>query len=312
MKLLYSAIYTLGTKMTVHSSKVLGSALGTVMWNSLPKRRKLAVNAVQQHLDVNHEEATVIAKKSFMHNCRSFLEIFLVPKINEKFINELVIQYPEDAFSRIVANNRPIVATTAHMGAWEVLAGLLGEIGSASHRAQPLVVVRTNKNEDINELIFRLREGRGAKVLSHRNAVFSVLRSLKKNGIAAFLVDHNTKRKEAIFTDFLGETAAVNSGPAFLALRGKALVLPTFLVRDEKGGYKFIIEPPLDTTTLKGTREENIQQITRFYTDAVERVVKQYPDQWFWMHNRWKTQPRANDEVLPRDLYEKITPKSQL
>lgn len=302
MKPIYSAIYTVGTKMTVHSSKVLGSALGTVMWTCLPKRRKLAIEAIQRHLNVNSEKAIEIGKKSFIHNCRSFLEIFLVPKVNKQFIDDLVIQDPENAFRTFVETNSPIIATTAHMGAWEVLAGLLGEIGTIKHRAQPLVVVRTNKNKDLNELIFKLRGGRGAAVLSHRNAVFGVLRSLKKKGIAAFLVDHNTKRKEAIFTDFLGETAAVNSGPAFLALRGKAVVLPAFLVRNEQGGYTFIIEPALDTETLEGTREEKLQQITRFYTDAVERIVRKYPEQWFWMHKRWKTQPKAGDFILPRTM----------
>lgn len=287
--------------MTVNSSKVLGCALGTVMWNSLPKRRKLAIDAIQQHLNVEYEEAVVIAKKSFMHNCRSFLEIFLVPKVDKNFIDELITQGAEHPFSVCVATDAPIIAVTAHMGAWEIMAGILGEAATATHRSQPLIVVRTNKNESINELIFKLRGGRGAKILSHRNAVFGVLRSLKKNGVAAFLVDHNTKRKEAIFTDFLGETAAVNSGPAFLALRGKAVVLPAFLVRNEEGGYKFIVEKPLKTEDLEGTREEKIQHITRFYTDAVERIVRQYPEQWFWMHKRWKTQPKAGDFILPRN-----------
>lgn len=294
--------------MTVNSSKVLGCALGTVMWNSLPKRRRLAIDAIQQHLNVEYEEAVVIAKKSFMHNCRSFLEIFLVPKVDKKFISELITQdkdHPfsnkDHPFSTHVATDAPIIAITGHMGAWEIMAGILGELATAPHRAQPQIVVRTNKNESINETIFKLRGGRGAKILSHRNAVFGVLRSLKKKGVTAFLVDHNTKRKEAIFTDFLGEIAAVNSGPAFLALRGKAVVLPAFLVRNEEGGYKFIVEESLNTEDLEGTREEKIQQITRFYTDAVERIVRQYPEQWFWMHKRWKTQPKAGDFILPRN-----------
>jgi len=298
---IYSAIYRIGTKMTVNSSKVLGCALGTIMWNSLPKRRKLAIDAIQQHLNVEYEEAVVIAKKSFMHNCRSFLEIFLVPKVDKSFIDKFVTQGADKPFSVCVATDAPIIAVTAHMGAWEIMAGILGEAATAAHRSQPQIVVRTNKNENINELIFKLRGGRGAQILSHRNAVFGVLRSLKKKGVTAFLVDHNTKRKEAIFTDFLGETAAVNSGPAFLALRGKAVVVPAFLVRNEEGGYKFIVEQPLITEDLEGTREEKIQQITRFYTNAVERVVRQYPEQWFWMHKRWKTQPKADDFILPRN-----------
>lgn len=300
MNLFYSVIYKIGTKMTVHSSKVLGCALGTVMWNCLPKRRKLATESIQKHLNVSFEEATVIGKNSFMHNCRSFLEIFIVPQVNSQFMKDFVIEDPEGAFASFIDTEFPVVAATAHMGAWEVLAGMLGEKGHPDHRAQPLVVVRKNKNENVNELIFKLRGARGAAVLEHRNAVFGVLRSLKKKGIAAFLVDHNTKRKEAIFMDFLGETAAVNSGPAFLALRGKAAVVPVFLVRNEQGGYTFCIEPPLMTEDLEGTREEKIQQIARFYTDAVERIIRKYPEQWFWMHNRWKTQPHPEDFILEK------------
>ncbi|MCG8530811.1 MAG: lysophospholipid acyltransferase family protein [Desulfovibrionales bacterium] len=300
MSVLYNSIYTIGTKLPVKGTEVLGNALGTAMWFLLPKRKKLAVESIQKHLRVSHEEAIAIGKSSFRHNCRSFLEIFLVPTFDSTSIEKYVIEDPSGAFKQISETDYPIVATTAHMGAWEVLAALLGEKGKPEHRAQPLIVVRSNKNPHINDLIFKLRGGRGAQILGHRNAVFSVLRSLKRKAVAAFLVDHNTKKKEAIFMDFLGEPAAINSGPAFLALKAKAAVMPVFLVRNKQGGYTYIIEPLLQTDTLTGTREEKIQQITAFYTEAVERIIQKYPDQWFWMHNRWKTKPDASDVVIPK------------
>ena len=284
--------------MTVKGTKTIGNALGSALWYCLPRRRRLAINSIERHLNVSYSEATTIGKSSFQHNCRSFLEIFLVPTFTNNRLNEYLIEDSEGAFEQIEQIEYAIVGSTAHMGAWEILAALVGEKGNPSGKAQPLIVVRSNKNEQLNDLIFKLRGGRGAKILGHRNAVFTVLRSLKKKGIAAFLVDHNTKRKEAIFVDFLGEPAAVNSGPAFLALKGKAVVLPVFLVRNEQGGYTFIVEPALNTEELEGSREEKIQQITLFYTRAVERVIKKYPEQWFWMHNRWKTKPKDGDLIL--------------
>jgi KDO2-lipid IV(A) lauroyltransferase len=87
---------------------------------------------------------------------------------------------------------------------------------------------------------------------------------------------------------FLGEEAAVNAGPALLAVRGKALVWPVVLVREGKD-YVFRLLKPLDTAELTGTREENIQTAARFYTDAIEEFIREHPEQWFWMHDRWKT-----------------------
>ena len=108
----------------------------------------------------------------------------------------------------------------------------------------------------------------------------------------AFLVDHNTSRDEAIFLPFLGEEAAVNRGPALIAVRSNALVCPIFLLRD-KDKYVLCMEEPLDPLELQGTSEEKIEAVTRFYTAAVERIVRRAPEQWFWMHNRWKTKKRA-------------------
>lgn len=87
-----------------------------------------------------------------------------------------------------------------------------------------LTVVRTYKNKLMDYVTTRLRSSHGADVIGHREAAFPVLRALRKNGYAAFLADHNTSRSEAFFLPFLGEEAAVNKGPAVLAVRAKALV----------------------------------------------------------------------------------------
>jgi KDO2-lipid IV(A) lauroyltransferase len=131
--------------------------------------------------------------------------------------------------------------------------------------------------------------------VDHRQAVFTVLKALKRNGLTAFLVDHNSPRNEAVFLPFLNETAAVNMGPAVLAVKANATVVPVFLVRDEQGGYVFHVAPPLATGELSGTREEKIRQVAEFYTGAVEKYVRKYPEQWFWMHKRWKTRPEPED-----------------
>ena len=98
----------------------------------------------------------------------------------------------------------------------------------------------------------------------------------------------------AVCLPFLGAEAAVNKGPAVLAIRAKALVWPIALIRDGDR-YRIIIEEPLDTALLEGDAEEKALAVAAFYTEANERMVRRAPDQWFWMHNRWKTK-RIMDE----------------
>ena len=123
---------------------------------------------------------------------------------------------------------------------------------------------------------------------------FSGTAVLRKNGYAAFLADHNTSRSEALFLPFLGEEAAVNKGPAVLAVRAKALVWPLVLIRDGDR-YRMLMEEPLDTALLEGTADEKALMAATYYTEAIERMVRRAPDQWFWMHNRWKTKRVMDD-----------------
>jgi KDO2-lipid IV(A) lauroyltransferase len=139
-----------------------------------------------------------------------------------------------------------------------------------------------------------LRGARGMLMIDHRKASDIVLPKLRAGGVAAFLVDHNTSRKEAMFLPFLEDTAAVNMGPASLALRAKAAVYPVFLIRDGKGGHILHLLPPLHTATLEGSIKERVQAIAAFYTDAVAEMVRRHPEQWFWMHRRWKTREKKD------------------
>jgi KDO2-lipid IV(A) lauroyltransferase len=152
-----------------------------------------------------------------------------------------------------------------------------------------MVVVRSQKNPALNRVMAELRGARGTRVVDHRQASRKVVSPLRRNGLVALLADHNTSRREAVFLPFLEDTAAVTLGPALLALRAKAAVFPAFLLRDGAGKHLLYIARPLHTARLAGTFPERARTIARFYTDAVAEVVKKHPEQWFWMHRRWKT-----------------------
>ena len=103
----------------------------------------------------------------------------------------------------------------------------------------------------------------------------------------------------ALFLPFLGETAAVNMGPAVLAVRGGAIIWPGYIVRvgEKADRYLFCQTEPLRPEDYAGPHEEAIAKVAAYYTKSVEDIVRRYPEQWFWMHNRWKTRPPAELEI---------------
>lgn len=289
---MYTYIKQHGPKIGFSGATFAGNALGGLLWHILASRKKLAIEAISQRLSLDEKSAHTMARKSFAHNCRSFFELLLIPKVNNAFVqNRITIANPQN-FMRMQTYNGPVVATAAHLGAWELLNGMFGTAMSQEHR---ITVVRRHKNPNIHDLITHFRESRGVTILDHRDAAFSIMKTLKRKGVAGFLVDHNCRRNEAIFLPFLGKIAAVNMGPAVMAVRTKAAVFPVNIIRDGKGGYIFTTDDPLLPEEFSGSREEKIRQVAEFYTQAVEKMVTNYPEQWFWMHKRWKTQPEPEN-----------------
>ncbi len=283
-------------KLGINGLHTLGSGLGRLLWLLLPSRRRLATDTIMERLDLPYLEAKKLARQSFIQNGISFVEAVYIPHFGLQH-PRLRIADPE-VLRRLQTTDRPVVAVTAHLGAWELEAGILGELRSED--ISRMVVVRSQGKGALNRLIMTLRSGRGAQVVMHREASKPVLRALRKKGLVAFLVDHNCNQSEAVFLPFLGKIAAVNRGPALLAVRGEALVWPIVVLR-EKGGYAMHLKEPLDTTTVQGSTEERVAFVAQFYTQAIERLVRHAPEQWFWMHKRWKTQPENLTDVTTTD-----------
>jgi KDO2-lipid IV(A) lauroyltransferase len=255
-------------------------------WLLAPARRNEAVQAVRKHLKVSDEEAARIARQSFRENFLSFLEILHAGRfVTTEAVR--VVHHPQIK-ELLEQETSPIIIVTAHLGSWELMPGLAADI---LPQRRGMVVVRSRRNRVLNRIMAELRGARGMEAVDHRRASAIVVPGLRQGGAAAFLADHNAGRKEAVFLPFLEDTAAVNMGPASVALRTKAVVYPVFLLRDGKGGHILHFLPPLRTESLKGSIRERIRATASFYTDAVAGMVRMYPEQWFWMHRRWKTRP---------------------
>ncbi len=292
-RLLVSAVTAVGGLLSFDTVDTAGRVLGEGIWLALPERRRMAVRQAAERLGVDEAEAQRIVRRSYASICASALEIFINHKLGPQCIKERIHVLTPHLWRGLAEDSsRPSVAVTGHLGAWEQLSGVFQY---EFHRAPRQVVARRHRNTAINDAMTRLRSKPDVEVVDHRQASSRVLQGLRQNGVAAFLVDHNAMRKDAIFLPFLGKVAAVNRGPALLAVRSRAKIWPMCMIRLGKGRYELHSREPLDTAKLSGSVSERVQASAEFYTKAMEEWVLQFPDQWLWMHKRWKTRPPGEE-----------------
>lgn len=274
-------------KIGIKNAYKFSSFLANVLWYVNKNRRELATKNIMDCLHFSEEKARAVAKESFQHNFCSFCELLFTQEYNFQTLGtKLHISEPE-LFQYYCTNDRPNVGVTGHFGSWEILGTAVSAIVP---KDKPRIIVsRKYKNKVTQQFIQEQRSVTGTTMIGHREVVMPALRALRKHGSVSFLVDHRpTRKSEAIFLPFLGRETAVNIGPALLAVRAKALVWPMLLNREKDGTYTCHVYKPLDTLLLEGTQEEKVKAVAVFYTNFMEEHITKYPEQWFWLHNRWK------------------------
>jgi KDO2-lipid IV(A) lauroyltransferase len=189
-------------------------------------------------------------------------------------------------------SGRGVILFTGHVGAWELSSFGLSLLG------HPLsFLVRRIDNPKIEALVERSRTRRGNRTIDKRSAAREMLQLLQGGGTLGILVDLNTLDREGIFVDFFGVPAATTFVLAKLALRTRALVLPVFAPWDKKRGrFLLKIQEPLSYHAT-GDEAEDVRRLTQLFTGVVEKYVRLYPDQWLWIHRRWKTRPPGEQGI---------------
>jgi len=189
-------------------------------------------------------------------------------------------------------SGRGVILFTGHIGAWELSSFGLSLFG------HPLsFLVRRIDNPKIEALIDRARTRLGNRTIDKRSAAREMLQIMQNGETLGILVDLNTLDREGTFVDFFGVPASTTFTLAKLALRTNAQVLPVFAPWDEsRKRFVLKIEEPLKFE-LTGDETEDVRRLTQLFTSVVERYVRQYPDQWLWIHRRWKTRPPGEAEL---------------
>jgi KDO2-lipid IV(A) lauroyltransferase len=189
-------------------------------------------------------------------------------------------------YERAHSRGKGVLYLTAHIGAWELSAF------AHSLQGHPLrIVMRGLDNPYLDALIQRYRTMHGNAVVDKDNFVRGLLAAMKAAETVGILMDTNMTPPQGVFVNFFGIPACTASGLARIALRTDAAVVPGFTVWDPiLRKYRLRFEPAVK---LLRTQDEEADVIanTALFTSVIEDCVRRYPDQWLWVHRRWKTRP---------------------
>jgi Kdo2-lipid IVA lauroyltransferase/acyltransferase len=216
------------------------------------------------------------------------------PKYTARNISDVVIVDGEENYLCALRRGKGVLFLTGHMGAWELSSFAHALYGYPCH-----FLVRAVDNVRVDALINRYRSLSGCSVIEKNESARSMMRVLRAGGAVGILADQNTALNEGVFVDYFGVPACTTSGLARVALRTGAPVVPGYAVWDDGiGKYRLIFERAIELVQT-GNEEEDIQSNTARYTKVVENFGRNYPDQWLWVHKRWKTRPLGENPIYP-------------
>ncbi|WP_299980339.1 lysophospholipid acyltransferase family protein [Desulfobacula sp.] len=179
---------------------------------------------------------------------------------------------------------RGVILLCSHLGNFELGGAVIAKAGIA-----PYGIYRKFDFQPIERFLLEVRQRFGTKMIPLRGASKKIDTILKNNGVVGTLLDQSVDWYQGVFVDYFGRPACTNNGLAKLVLRSKAAVVPLFIVRkNENYIVEFLPEIPLEIT---GDPIKDIENNTQNYVSSIESTVRQYPEQYFWVHNRWKTKP---------------------
>ena len=277
----------------------LGRAMGRIgYWLPLKLRRTGELNLEIAFPEMSRQEKQRLLRGCFDSLGRLLAEFSQFPRMSRGRLRE-IIEYDQVGLAHLrdaEQNGRGVIFLTGHLGAWEVLS-----FGWSALEYPLSFLVRPIDNPRIEEKIEKVRTRFGNIAIDKKSAARQALRVLRLSGTLGILSDLNTQPHEGVFVPFFGRLACTNAGIATLALKTDAVVIPTCAVWDAKRGKYFFHGDPAVELVRTGDHQRDIEINTANFAAAMEHMIRLYPEQWLWIHKRWKTRPPGEPEIYMID-----------
>jgi KDO2-lipid IV(A) lauroyltransferase len=259
-------------------------AIFLLFYHFSEKHRIITIhNLVRAFPEKNLSEIIGIAKNVYRNMGTVAAEFFEIPNLTAENMSNWVTFEGLEHYEKVRAKKRGILFYTAHFGNWELLAACFG-----LQNIRVTIVYRALDNPLLEDFVAWFRSFTGHKVVPKGGASQKIVELLGRNEMIGILIDQNVAWQEGVFVDFFGRPAATTRRFADLALKTGASVVSAFIIRQENGRYRIVINREIKVSKT-GDHEKDIFDTTQTFTRVIEDVVREYPDQYFWIHQRWKT-----------------------
>jgi len=269
----------------------IGKVIGRLLYTFDKKHRNIANGNVGRAFGWHPTSKSVqrIVRQVFCNLGTMLFEIAWANQLDPKQHPRYFKITGSEHYHRAMEKDRGALLLTAHMGNWELFTIIAHMTGIPAN-----VVYRPLDSKALDEAVKQIRCRFGAQLIPTKNAFYRIAKTLKKKGCVAMLMDQNVDYYNGVFVDFFGRRACTNRGMAYMALRTGAPVVPVFMLR-EKGGFRAVVLPEIPLMKT-GDIQKDIELNTEKYNQAIEAFIRQYPEQWFWVHRRWKGAVEAKHE----------------
>ncbi len=271
----------------------LGRALGRWLADLDPRHVGIAAENLRQAFPQWDEPRRLrTARGVYAHFGQTLVDILWMADQPKERLLSLIVEDGREHVDRARAAGKGVVYVSAHFGNWEFYALAFGWMG------EPVgVVARPLDNPALDARLTGFRMRSGNSVISKRRALQDILRLLRQGAGVAILVDQNVQEQYGIFVEFFGRPAATTTVAAALAVKTGCALVPVHCEARPDGRYTFVYGRALEWKST-GSREADIARLTQALTTEIEGWVRARPEQWLWMHRRWKTQPRPAAEPV--------------
>ena len=263
---------------------IIGKGLGHIYHRVAKKQRLRAEKTIKERLGYSDEQAYVTIRKLFIQLGITFLEMLYMPALNKDNIEKYVTFDRPEVLKAALSEGKGVVMLACHMDNWEWLGAALAMNGfplSAVEKPQP--------NHVYSDFMNELRRNAGQEIFARgSNEIIGCARAMKKGRMLGLIADQDGGY-DGIFVPFLGKMASTPAGPAYFARKFKAPIIPIFIVRNPDGyGHRAIVKDPI-RYEVTGDQKVDDYNVTLRMTQEVEKIIKEYPDNWLWFQHRWNT-----------------------
>lgn len=283
--LLVAAVGAALARRTPEAAEKFGRALGRLYLRLDAKRRNLArENLALAFPDLPPAPIDALAVRVFEHFGGLAAELLHAAGREPGEVLPRLETAGAEIARAASATGRGVFFLTAHLGNWEWAALGTGAIGIPIR-----VVVRPLDNPRLDAVLTRLRTSTGNSVIDKRDAAREMLRTLRRGGAIGILTDQHAHPPDAVTVPFFGRPASTSSALAKLVDRTEALVVPTTAIRIAPARWRLTYEPPLDVRALS-VEERGVERLTARLNGILEAMIRRHPEQWLWLHNRWRVE----------------------